>query len=387
MISTNHSVRYWPPRAQRIDFDSDAGRLRRRQPRISVVVPVHNGGDDLHECVEALLAAMGPRDELIVVADGESDGAWRQLPDRVRVLVNSETRGPAAARNRGARAATNELIFFVDADVLVPTDALARIREVFAGEPDVHALFGSYDDTPGHPAFLSQYRNLLHHHTHQTGSEHAITFWGACGAIRRSVFEAVGGFDEGYRHPSIEDIEIGYRLSAAGYNIRLLKDLQVKHLKSWSARSITQTDLLRRAIPWTQLLLERRKMDNDLNVSVNARLSVAATWGIPFAALAGFWIPGPALFACVALIASVIALNAPFYRFLWRQRGVAFTLLALPWHAFYFAYSGLGFVFGAAQFAAARFRKGVSTSQPPTISNSSPCTIPPLSSSAPVRQD
>jgi hypothetical protein len=49
-------------------------------------------------------------------------------------------------------------------------------------------LIGSYDDAPGANNFLSQYKNLFHHYTHQTGSEEASTFWGACGAIRRDVF-------------------------------------------------------------------------------------------------------------------------------------------------------------------------------------------------------
>jgi cellulose synthase/poly-beta-1,6-N-acetylglucosamine synthase-like glycosyltransferase len=82
------------------------------------------------------------------------------------------------------------VLFFVDADVMVSPDAIERVLGYFHREPEIDALFGSYDDQPAEPNFLSQYRNLLHHYVHQCGREEASTFWGACGAIRRDVFLA-----------------------------------------------------------------------------------------------------------------------------------------------------------------------------------------------------
>ncbi|HLA63663.1 MAG TPA: glycosyltransferase family 2 protein, partial [Rhodothermales bacterium] len=187
-------------------------------PTLSVIVPAHFGGEGLGRCVAALRAATPPPDEIVVVADGETDGAWRGFdgPD-LRVIVRPHAGGPAAARNAGARAARGDVLFFVDADVVVRPDTLARVRRAFAEDAGLAALIGSYDDTPGDPGFLSQYRNLLHHHTHQTAHGEARTFWGACGAIRQAAFHAVGGFDEAYREPSVEDIELGYRLVRAGH--------------------------------------------------------------------------------------------------------------------------------------------------------------------------
>lgn len=124
-------------------------------------------------------------------------------------------------------------------------------QTLFSRELDLAALIGSYDDAPGATNFLSQYRNLLHHYVHQTGNEEASTFWGACGAVRREVFLAMGGFDESYRQASIEDIELGYRLKRAGLKILLCKALQVKHLKRWEAGSLLKADFCYRALPWT----------------------------------------------------------------------------------------------------------------------------------------
>ena len=54
-------------------------------------------------------------------------------------------------------------------------------------EPGIAAVFGSYDDEPGAPNLVSQYRNLLHHFVHQTGRTEASTFWTGCGAVRRDA--------------------------------------------------------------------------------------------------------------------------------------------------------------------------------------------------------
>ncbi len=142
--------------------------------------------------------------------------------------------GPAAARNLGAEKARGEILFFVDADVIVRNDTIARVAADFQLNPDIGALFGSYDESPAGRNFLSQYKNLYHHFVHQQSSTTAVTFWAGCGAIRREVFISVGGYNHRrYSKPSIEDIELGYRMRAAGHSIFLDKEIQVKHLKQW----------------------------------------------------------------------------------------------------------------------------------------------------------
>jgi GT2 family glycosyltransferase len=143
--------------------------------------------------------------------------------------------GPAAARKTGAQVARGKYLYFIDADCELQPDTLARIAEVFQADPGLDALFGSYDDTPGAANFMAQYKNLFHHYVHQKSSELASTFWTGCGVIRRAQFLALGGFDlQRYRRPAIEDIDLGYRLKRAGGRIRLVKHVQVKHLKAWT---------------------------------------------------------------------------------------------------------------------------------------------------------
>src|SRR5690349_17222010 len=126
----------------------------------------------------------------------------------------------------------------------------------FAGDPALVAVFGAYDDDPRHPGLTSRYRNLLHHHVHSGAAGEAETFWAGLGAIRREAFEAAGGFDaERFPQPSIEDIELGARLRRGGARIVLDPSIRGRHLKAWTPWSMVRTDLTRRGIPWTRLLL------------------------------------------------------------------------------------------------------------------------------------
>ena len=299
------------------------------------------------------------------------------------MLTSERRRGPAHARNRGAEAATGDVLLFIDADCVAAPDAVARVRAAFAADPSLNVLVGSYDDAPGDRAFLSQYRNLLHHYTHQTAGETLSTFWGACGAIRPAAFAAVGGFDEGYDRPCIEDVELGYRLEAAGYEIRLDKRLQVKHLKAWTPLGMLKTDLLRRAVPWTELLLRRGTIEDNLNVSVAGRASTALIGGVLVAGIAAVLAPTPpllagALLAGALLAAAFLALNLPFYRFLRTVRGRHFAVRAAPWHALYFLYSGLGFVLGSLRYGSRAVREAL-----PALASPEPPPTPCPASSSP----
>jgi GT2 family glycosyltransferase len=314
-----------------------------RTPSVSVIVPVCNGGPDFARCLESLLALNPAPTEIIVVDDGSTDGSDRAaLLDDVTLLQTGCRQGPAAARNLGARAACGDLLFFVDADVTVPPAALDAFLHIFCDAADVAAVIGSYDDAPSAPNLLSQYKNLLHHYVHQQSADEGFTFWGACGVIRRKVFLELGGFDERYRHASIEDIELGYRLRAAGRRIRLCKQLQVRHWKKWSAVSLFRTDVFQRAVPWSDLILRVGRMENDLSITRASRARVALACALPAVAAAAYWWPPAlALVACLAL--ALLALDARVLRFFQKKRGLWFAVRTVPWHWFSHGYSGGAF--------------------------------------------
>src|SRR5436305_9371164 len=98
-----------------------------RRPPLSVVIPVNNGGRDFGRCLRGLRDSTWSDYELVVVDDGSSDGSAGLAGDfGARVIRNPSRMGPAAARNAGALAASGPWIFFLDADVALHPDAIAR---------------------------------------------------------------------------------------------------------------------------------------------------------------------------------------------------------------------------------------------------------------------
>jgi glycosyltransferase involved in cell wall biosynthesis len=312
-----------------------------------VIIPVKDGGAAFRRCLTSLYAATAAPLEVIVVADGDTSGSFRAAQAfGAHILELPETGGPARARNLGAGAARGEVLMFLDADVAVHEDALGRVRDCFAGDAGLAALFGSYDDAPAAPNFLSQYRNLLHHFVHQTSRREASTFWSGCGAIRREVFLSMGGFDERYRRPSIEDIELGYRLFRAGHRVQLEKSVLGTHLKEWRAASILRTDFAQRAVPWTELILRDGRFVSDLNLRNGSRVSVGLAYLSLLALGVSPWQPG-GLVAALGLLLALLFVNAQLLTFFLRKRGALFTLRVIPWLVLYQLYSGLGFIVGA----------------------------------------
>lgn len=324
---------------------------------ISVIIPAYNATATLGRCLSAVLTSDYPDFECLVVDDSSTDGSAvmaEKLGARVLTLVGGPY-GPAYGRNQGALAARGDILFFVDADVLVRPDTLRQVAAAFADSPKVAAMFGGYDDHPESTAFVSQYKNLFHHFVHQQGAEEGGTFWSGCGAIRRDVFIRMGGFDAArYPRPSIEDIELGARLRAAGYHIWLNKTVQVKHLKHWTVLGMVKTDVFDRGIPWTRLILREHYLPDDLNLRVSQRLSallVCGMLGLGLVLWVGPWaLDGTWVIMALATVLGVIALNYRFYQFFLRERGFWFTLGVIPFHLLYYVYSVIAFAVGAALF-------------------------------------
>jgi GT2 family glycosyltransferase len=319
-------------------------------PVLSVIVPAYQCAPMLRRCLAGLVASDLPRAtwELLVVDDGSTDdtpAVAAPLADRV-LRVPDGPRGPAQARNLGARAARSDLLVFVDADVVVAPHTLRGFADLFRADPTLAAAFGAYDDQPADPGVVSQYRNLLHRYVHLRHAGDAETFWAGCGAVRRADFLTVGGFDAArYPRPQIEDIELGYRLRDRGARIRLVPTLTGTHLKRWTLGGMLRVDLRDRAIPWTRLLLSRRTRLSHatLNLAPTEKVLTALAGGAVACVVAAVAFGQPAWLWLAAACAGIIVLgNAPLWRWLAARRGWPFALAAVPLRVLFYVVSALG---------------------------------------------
>jgi lipopolysaccharide/colanic/teichoic acid biosynthesis glycosyltransferase/GT2 family glycosyltransferase len=273
---------------------------RRRLLTLTAVVPATDAPATLDACLAGIRAA-------------------KEAPEEVIVVNDPSLRGPAAARNAGAARAAGDIVVFVDADVVVHRNAFARVRDAFAADPQLVAVFGSYDDGLPTTGRVATFRNLLHHHVHHRCAGAASTFWSGLGAVRRDAFLECGGFDSGrFAVPSVEDIDLGMRLSSRGGRIVLNPKIQGTHLKDWTLWEMVRTDFLRRGVPWVRLLLRhpRDRPMTTLNLSWRHRLSAVLSLAAVGALAARR--PAPAAWA----LATLLGLNGRFYLLLARRHGV-----------------------------------------------------------------
>lgn len=363
--------------------------------RVSVIIPAYNAQRDIAICLRAIQESRGVIPEIVLVDDGSTDHtvSIAAASGVSQILQMPHRSGPAAARNAGAVAATGEILYFVDADVVVHPDALRQGADYLRQGP-WQAVFGSYDTSPSAPGLVSQYRNLLHHFVHQTSNSEAGTFWAGCGAVLRSVFLETGGFSTDFPFPSVEDIEYGMRLADGGYRILLAREIRASHSKPWTLYSTVFTDVFRRGIPWTRLLMASGPLPRDLNLRLSQRLSVAFTGlaGLAWLVLLPFFPPlsllipilfltlfatdvcttrhkwksvlplSAAIFTVTAAVLGmqyplaaatlgaflgvVVLLNQRVLRFFGRVRGVSFAICCFPLLLIYNLCCGVSFLAG-----------------------------------------
>lgn len=165
---------------------------------------------------------------------------------------------------------------------------------------------------------------------------------------------AAGGYGETMRQ--LEDIDLGYRVRALGHRILLRPEIQGKHLKRWTLRTMMATDLVGRGVTWMRLHLEQGSTGRPgtLNLRPAEKVFTLLTGAAAFA-LGMSVIRWSLLWLIVAglCLAVVVGGNLPLLRWFARERGLRFALLVVPLRLLYYLLNVIAAAIGLVSHAVA----------------------------------
>jgi mycofactocin glycosyltransferase len=212
-------------------------------PSISVVIPVKDRADELRRCLDSITRVDYPRDlvEVIVVDDGSRDDSAKVARESGALVIPSggTGRGPAAARNVGARAATGEILAFIDSDCTASPEWLTELLPAFS-DAAVAAVGGMVDGMCT-ASTVDRYEAVMSSLTlgsrERFGSDGDDTFYlPSCNLlVRRTSFLEIGGFADAM-HVG-EDVDLTWRLRDRGRTIVYLPAGRICHEHRSTLRS------------------------------------------------------------------------------------------------------------------------------------------------------
>nr|HPQ38743.1 glycosyltransferase [bacterium] len=197
---------------------------------ISIIIPAFNSAAVIGDCLTALNRQDVSRNryEIIVVDDGSQDATAEIAQSLADEVIRTDNRGPASARNTGARAARGDILLFTDADCIPEQPWVRRMTAPFESS-DIHGVKGAYltRQTRWVARFVqaeyeSKYRFMSRFDTIDFIDTYSAAF-------RRRTFLELNGFDETFPGASVEDQEFSFRMSAEGYTMVFVADARVLH--------------------------------------------------------------------------------------------------------------------------------------------------------------
>ncbi len=204
---------------------------------ISIVIPVYNASLTLKECLDAIFNSDYKNFEVIVVSDNSSDNSIEIAKQfKCKIIELPKNMGPAFARNKGVEVAQNEILLFVDSDVIIKKDALNCLNNKFS-DNEVSAIQGIYSHEPVYKNMPTQYQqSYTSYYIWPANKKYASTLSTCCFAIRKKIFNQLKGFDSNIKRATCEDEVFGYNLISNGHKILILRELNVEHRVHYSIK-------------------------------------------------------------------------------------------------------------------------------------------------------
>jgi len=200
-----------------------------QSPCVSIVIPAYNAQSTIGDVLEGCLAqGYGGEIETIIVDDGSTDDTAQAVSRFPVRYIRQKNSGPAAARNLGWKQARGEIIFFTDSDCVPEPTWISQLIARLSDD-EVGGAGGTYSiQNPNNLLAACIHEEIVQRHLRMPRRVDYLGGFNVC--YRRSVLEAVGGFDEHYRTASAEDSDLSYRVKKQGYDLVFDDRARVAHL-------------------------------------------------------------------------------------------------------------------------------------------------------------
>lgn len=202
---------------------------------VSIVIPNYNGRTVLQKHLPAVLAALSKNEEVIVVDDASTDDSIEYLSKefpQVKIVKNERNMRFAESCNRGVEVAVHEIIVLLNNDVSPEKEFLRHVVPHFEN-PSVFAVGCLELDDNGQESgrSIGHFERGMLRHMRAPDQTKTTTLWAAGGsmAVRRSLWQKLGGMDRLFRPAYKEDIDLSYRAWKAGYQVLFEPKARVHH--------------------------------------------------------------------------------------------------------------------------------------------------------------
>lgn len=311
---------------------------------VSIIIPVYNSEKTITACLQSIFDSISQNDEVILVNDCSTDSTVSLASGfNTQIISLVKNSGPSTARNAGAEMAANEILVFVDSDMIISKESLERIKNYFHDRKKVQSLTLNFAIDYRSVNYATRYKSHYMSYVTKNNTTKVNYIYGAYCATRKDGFIK---WPENIRYT--EDSRWGHIQSKMGYEIHCLHEVNAIHLKNYSLKSLIENDL-NIAFHFCEKFLDEKRWPTLIgneefgHTSKKQMLSVILSVISLFSLGINF-----NFFLFLVLLWGFVNLN--FFTYILKHNSHSFILKTIPWYYIINLTYGIGIISGMSMY-------------------------------------